>query len=150
MSRRLISIAGFLLAAVAAPPVSAALYLLIAPMAPEGWRLVRPPAGDYAPVLIYATLAGVVPSLVFGGMTLAAMRRLIRPWPPSLAVLALGGGGAAAIYGLVSTLLRFGPWGPAQPWTEPGAALIAVCVLASGVIAGLIYAPFARPDANRG
>ena len=111
MSRRLISIAGFLLAAVAAPPVSAALYLLIAPMAPEGWRLVRPPAGDYALVLIYATLAGVVPSVVFGGMTLAAMRRLIRPWPPSLAVLALGGGGAAAIYGLVSTLLRFGPLG---------------------------------------
>ena len=150
MSRTLISIAGFLLAAVAAPPVSAALYLLIAPMAPEGWRLVRPPVGDYALVLIYATLAGVVPSVVFGGMTLAAMRRLIRPWPPGIVVLALGGGGAAATYGLVSTLLSFGPWGPAQPWAEPAAAVIAGCVLASGLVAGMIYAPFARPDAKRG
>lgn len=146
MSRTLTSIAGFLLAAVTAPAVSLTIYLLASPLAPPTLTMVRLPAADIGLAYVFATLIGVVPSVVFGGLTLLVMRRWLRPWPPGLATQAAGGLTAALLYSLASTLLRVGPWGGSRPWEDPAAATVMGCVVLSGAVAGLIYAPFA----NRG
>jgi hypothetical protein len=150
MSRTLLSVCGFLLAAATAPAVSLTAYVAASLLLPVDAAAPRLGAADLPVAYVVVTLMGVIPGVVFGGLTLLAMRRTLRPWPPGAWVLAAGGGVAAALYSLVSTLAGFGPWGSSPPWRDPAAALIIGCVLVSGLVAGLIYAPFAGQGAKRG
>ena len=144
MFRTLVSIVGFLLAAVTAPPVSVTAFLVLAPLLPSDSHLRAAIADDLPMVYFFALLMGVVPSVVFGALVLAVMRKALKPWRPKAWVLATGGAAAAVLYGLISTLVGFAPWGRA-PLEEPaGTAAMAACILLSGVVAGLIYAPFAK------
>lgn len=142
MSRTGFSIAGLLLAGVAAPPISVTIFLALAGLLPETSDQ-RLPAADIPMAYMVATLMGVIPSLVFGGLTLLAMKQVFKAWPPRPWIMAAGGAVAAAAYCMVSTLVGFAPWGALPIEDLPGTSLMAGCVLLSGVAAGSIYAPFA-------
>ncbi|MDQ3124181.1 MAG: hypothetical protein M3Q74_01050 [Pseudomonadota bacterium] len=144
MSRTLISIAGFLLAAVTAPAISVTIFLIVSRLTPGDLDLPELAMADVPLAFAVATLIGVIPSVVFGGLTLLAMKRLFRPWPAKMWTMGAGGGVAAAIYSLVATLIGFGPWGASRPWEDMAAAVVMSCVVLSGIVAGLIYHPFAK------
>lgn len=142
MSKTGLSIPGFLLAAVAAPPVSVTIFLALAWLLPPASER-RVPVSEFPAIYMIAGLTGIIPSLVFGGLTLAVMKAALRPWPPRPWVMAAGGLAAAALYCVVSTLVGFAPWGAGPIEDVPSTSLIAACVLLSGGVAGLIYASFA-------
>jgi hypothetical protein len=143
VNARALSVVGFLLAAIAAPAISVAMFLMLSKM--TGIRLQGPPLGPDLPLAFaFATVLGLVPSLFFGGLTLLTLRVLFAIWPPGVLILAVGGLAAAALYCLVFGLTGMGPWGVGSPWKAPDSSLIVVSILLSGALAGLIYAAFAR------
>lgn len=91
-----------------------------------------------------ATAMGVAPSLIFGGATLFAMKRWLRAWPPRLWMMAAGGAIAAGLYCAIGTLDAFAPWGRNPLADVSATSLMAVCILLSGAVAGLIQSSFLR------
>lgn len=150
----------FVAAALLAPPISLIilfLCLLVAALAsgsPPGsvWGAMVPALF----LLVLASLMGAVPSLVFGGIVLAAIKALGLSRSPL--VLVLGGGLAAALYvvfglglAMVSPLaaLLVAPWATLFATDRPetlgafigrGDVWVPVSILLSGMAAGLIYA----------
>lgn len=138
------SVLGFLISGIAAPPVSVTIYFLLTRMAGEGPHPRIPIGPDLPLVYFFGSLMGTIPSLIFGGLTLLAMKAAIKPWPPRTWVLSAGGSVAAALYCGVFTLVGMAPWGP-RPQEDPqGTAMMVTCIVLSGAAAGLIYAAFAK------
>lgn len=151
---------GFVVAALVAPVIALVVFLVGmvgAALLSEGlpgpiWQAV----GGFLLVIVIVFITGAIPSLVFGGAVLALIR--VTGMRRSPLVCAIGGGLAAALYVVVGIWMAFGSPGAAllfAPWAalltlkEPGsfpASMVAgdfwpaVCIVISGVVAGLIYA----------
>lgn len=150
---------GFFIAAVLAPGVSVAIfYLGVALTASSEGPVggVGGLIGSLLLLLLIVTVWGTIPSLVFGGLVLAGIRRLPGRGRPTAIVLMAGGAAAAGLY--VMTGLGVAALSPMvamffAPWAMPellgpdlggdDAWLITSLVLA-GAAAGLIYSAFAK------
>lgn len=149
----------FMVAALLAPPMSVLALLLIAgiraltglgPAVP--WDVILP----FLFLLVLVLLCGAIPSLLFGGAVLSAIRMLGLPF--SYPVLIVGGGVAAGLY-IAAGLALASAWPSAAmmiaPWAilyqidsargqlalaQPDDLMVLGCILLSGVAAGLIYA----------
>ena len=135
---------GFLVAGIAAPPVSVTIYFLLTRVVGEGSHPRLPIGPDLPMVYLFASLMGTIPSLIFGGLTLLAMKGSTRPLPSHSWVLSAGGLVAATLYCVVFTLLGIAPWGPRPDEDPQGTALMAISIVLSGAAAGLIYAGFVK------
>jgi hypothetical protein len=106
-------------------------------------------------LILIATVWGAVPSFVFGGLVLAAIRRI--PWrgPPGVIVYLTGGVAAAGLYLLAGlgiarlstgAAMFFAPWAAPDLWPNNGVEAwgMVASLLLSGAAAGLIYAGFAK------
>ena len=151
---------GFVVAALVAPIMALVVFLvgmLGAAVLSGGlpgsiWQAV----GGLLLVVVIVFITGAIPSLVFGGAVLALIRAAGMKRSPL--VCAIGGGVAAALYVVVGiwmafaspgAALLFAPWAALLTLKEPGsfpASLAAsdfwpaICIVISGVAAGLIYA----------
>ena len=148
---------GFALAAILAPGLALAIFSI-------GQSLANPSIapvnigreiGSFLFLLLMVSFWGALPSLVFGGLVLAAIRRM--PWRdrPTAAVFILGGVVAAGLYvltglgiaGLSSGVeLLFAPWA-SPPFRASNLGdywWVLTSLLLSGAGAGLIYAVFAK------
>lgn len=151
---------GFVVAALLAP-VIALLVFLVGMLAASGLSEGLPGSiwqtlGSLLLALVIVFITGAIPSLVFGGAVLALIRAMGMKRSP--AVCAIGGGAAAALYVIAGIGLAFVSLG-ATLFLAPWAALFTmgspvdfaahlamghfwppVCIVISGVAAGLIYA----------
>lgn len=146
-------IGDFLLAALLAPGMAAAIYFLGMGLTESfvGQGGVERLIGSFLLLLLIASCWGAIPSLVFGGLVLALVRRI--PWPgqSSRVVYMFGGVTAAGLYVLTGlgisglspgVAMFFAPWttvalrGP-TPSSESG--WLVASLLLAGACAGLIY-----------
>lgn len=125
MDQRRFDAGGYTIAAIAAPGIAMAVFLLVGlgladlPAPGDIFRLI----GSLLLLLLIVSLWGALPSLVFGGLVLAVIQQI--PWRkrPGAAVFMTGGAVAAGLYVLT---------GLGVAGLSPGAALV--------------FAPWATPD----
>jgi hypothetical protein len=141
----------FFVAAVSAPPLSVLAYFAAAQLVPESGAPLSWGVGDLVFTLIIATVWGVVPSLVFGGVGLTVLHQVKRA--PTRTAHVLAGGGAAALYLAASAGLHsiaeylavlVAPWVGALTERGPAPWLVSGAILLSGFAAGLIYSLVAK------
>lgn len=150
---------GFFVAAILAPGVSVAIfYLGVALTASSEGPVggVGGLIGSLLLLLLIVTVWGTLPSLVFGGLVLAGIRRL--PWRgrPTAIVLMAGGAAAAGLYVLTGlgvaalspmAAMFFAPWAMSGLIGQNLGGLdwwLVSSLLLSGAAAGLIYSAFAK------
>lgn len=144
----------FLLAALLAPGMAAAIFFLGMGLMESfvGQGGVEKLIGNFLFLLLIASCWGAVPSLAFGGLVLALIRRL--PWPgqSSRVVYMFGGVTAAGLYALTGlgiaglspgVAMFFAPWATREIWGPSPTGedwWLLASLLLSGACAGLIYA----------
>lgn len=150
---------GFLAAAISAPGLAAITFvagaLAMSLSSFGGLNGLGSALLNLISLILIATIWGAVPSFVFGGLVLAAIRRI--PWggPPGVIVYLIGGVVAAGLYVLAGlgvarlstgAAMFFAPWATPDLWPNNGAEAwgMAASLLLSGAAAGLIYAAFAK------
>lgn len=150
---------GFFLAAALAPGMAVAIfYLGIAltgsSQGPTGG--VGGLIGSILMLLVIVSVWGALPSLAFGGLVLALIRRM--PWrgQPTAVVFMAGGVTAAGLYVLTGlgvaklapmAALFFAPWAMRElmgPGVGVEDAWLVSSLLLAGAAAGLIYAAFVK------
>ena len=144
----------FLLAALLAPGMAAAIFFLgmglMESFVGQGGleRLI----GGFLLLLLIASCWGAIPSLVFGGLVLALIRRI--PWPgqTNWVVYMFGGVTAAGLNVLTGlgiaglspgVAMFFAPWATPEIWGPSPTGedwWLVASLLLSGAAAGLIYA----------
>ena len=138
----------FISAAAIAPGISLAIFYLSAAVVEQ--PTVPGDIGSFLFLQLLVSVWGLVPSLAFGGLVMALIRRV--PWrgQPATAVFMLGGVAAAGLYVLAGlgaaelspgAALFFAPWAPdlgAPGGIDPDWWVVASLLLA-GAGAGLIY-----------
>lgn len=147
---------GFVMAAVLAPAMALVISMVgpaIGAMATTGVGDVGGLIGGFLFLLVMVTLWGVIPSLVFGALVLAAIQSLSWRTPPRWPIFVAGGTIAALLYVAVGLgvhqispglAMLFAPW--ASMTTAPSADnwWIWTGLVLSGLAAGSIYARFAE------
>lgn len=143
------SILGFLVAGVMAPALSVLIYAIGSRFLPVPDTDPLSSAGGLVPAAFLATIYGLIPSLAFGGMGLAVLRKLAKS--ESRLALAVAGGAAAGLYvaaGLAMAAIAPGFAVLIAIWTgvlsDTIPALVFGAIGLSGVVAGLIYSAFAK------
>jgi hypothetical protein len=150
---------GFMAAALSAPGLAAITFmagsLMLALSSSGGLNGLGSALFNAIFLILIATVWGAIPSVVFGGLVLAAIRRM--PWgrPPGVIVYLAGGLVAAGLYLLAGlgvarlstgAAMLFAPWATPDLWSNNGAEAwgMVASLLLSGTAAGLIYAAFAK------
>jgi hypothetical protein len=150
---------GFLAAALSAPGLAAVTFmagaLAMSLTSFGGLSGLGSALLNMISIVLIATIWGIVPSIVFGGLVLAAIQRV--PWrgPPGAIVYLIGGVVAAGLYVLAGlgiarlstgAAMFFAPWATPDLWPNNAreALGMVVSLLLSGAAAGLIYAGFAK------
>lgn len=158
-SRPPVSGNGFMTAALSAPGLAAITFmagsLMVALSSSGGLNGLGSALFNLIFLILIATVWGAIPSVVFGGLVLAAIRRI--PWrgPPGVIVYLTGGLVAAGLYLLAGlgvarlstgAAMLFAPWATPDLWSNngPEAWGLVASLLLSGGAAGLIYAAFAK------
>jgi hypothetical protein len=150
---------GFVAAALSAPGLAAISFmvgsLVLALSSSGGLNGQGAALFNMIFLILIATVWGAVPSFVFGGLVLAAIRRIQWRRPPGTIVYLTGGVVAASLYVLAGlgiarlspgAAMFFAPWAAPDLWPNNSteiAGMIASLLL-SGAAAGLIYARFAK------
>lgn len=149
---------GFTVAAVAAPGMALAIFYLGTSLteSSNGPGDIGTFIGSFLVLLLIATIWGAVPSLIFGVLVLAVIRRITWSGRPTAGVFAIGGAAAAGLYALTGlgvaglspgVAMFFAPWATpdlgALNMSDGGWWLVASLLLA-GAGAGLIYAAIAK------
>ena len=150
---------GFATAAILAPGIALAIFTL-ATINLTGLSIGSGEIGGLIGNLLFSLLIvsawGALPSLVFGGLVLAAIQRI--PWRgrPTTVVFTIGGVTAAGLYVLSGlgiaglspgATMLFAPWAAPEVW---GPSMgredwwLVASLLLSGAGAGLIYSAFAK------
>lgn len=144
---------GFTIAALIAPGMAVAIFYLAVGVAGSSvgpgdiGRLIV----NFPVVWLIVSVWGVLPSLIFGGLVLAIIRRI--PWRgrPTMLVFTCGGAVAAGLYVLTGLgtaslsphmAMLFAPWATSDlsgGGVDEGRWLV-VSLLLAGAGAGLIYA----------
>lgn len=150
---------GFVAAALSAPGLAAITFILgsLVPalLSEAGLSGLASALFNVMFLILIATVWGAIPSVVFGGLVLAAIRRI--PWrgPPGAIVYLIGGVVAAGLYVLAGlgiarlstgAAMFFAPWAAPDLWPNNGVEAwgLVASLLLSGGAAGLIYAAFAK------
>ena len=158
-SRPPVSGNGFMAAALSAPGLAAITFmagsLMLALSSPGGLNGLGSALLNLIFLIVIATVWGAIPSVVFGGLVLAVIRRI--PWrgPPGAIVYLIGGVVAAGLYVLAGlgiarlstgAAMFFAPWATPDLFSSNGAEAwgVVASLLLSGAAAGLIYAGFAK------
>lgn len=142
-----------LLAALLAPGMAATIFFLGMGLTESfvGQGGVERLIGSFLLLLLIASCWGAVPSLVFGGLVLAVLRRLPRPGQSNRAVYMFGGVTAAGLYVLTGlgmaelspgVAMFFAPWTTRELWGPTPSSenwWLVASLLLSGACAGLIY-----------
>ena len=143
----------FLLAALLAPGMAASIYFLGMGLSESfvGQGGAEKLIGSFLLLLLIASCWGAIPSLVFGGLVLALIRRIPGPGQSNRVVYMFGGVTAAGLYVLTGlgitglspgVAMFFAPWATRGIWgpnpTGEDWWLLASLLL-SGACAGLIY-----------
>ena len=152
---------GFTTAALLAPGIAVSVWLL--GMTATELSIGPGEIGTLIGSLLFMTLIfgiwGALPSLLFGGLVLAVIRRM--PWfeRPMAVVFMIGGAVAAGLYVLTGlgvaelspgAAMFFAPWaapnflGGDQDGNSPANWWVVASLLLSGATAGLIYSAFAK------
>jgi len=153
VSRPPLSISGFFGAAGSAPGLAVIVCISGAVAMSLVSGEIANPWGSALFGLIFlsliATVWGVVPSVAFGGLVLAIMRRM--PWRrrPATVEYTVAGVVAAGLYVLAGlgigglspgAAMLFAPWATTDLWGSNGSWWIAASILLAGAAAGLLYA----------
>jgi hypothetical protein len=158
-SRPPVSGNGFMTAALSAPGLAAITFmagsLVVALSSSGGLNGLGSALFNLIFLILIATVWGAIPSIVFGGLVLAVIRRI--PWRgrPGVIVYLAGGLVAAGLYLLAGlgvarlstgAAMLFAPWATPDLWSNngPEAWGLVASLLLSGAAAGLIYAAFAK------
>lgn len=148
---------GFIVSATLAPGMALAIFFVGAslrdsPVGPGGVGML---IGSFLILLLIVSFWGVFPSLIFGGLVLAVIQRILWRGRPTAFVFMIGGLAAAGLYVLTGfgtagvspgAALFFAPWATdlgapsanGQDWWLVSSLLLA------GAAAGLIYAAFVK------
>ena len=158
-SRPPVSGNGFMAAVLSAPGLAAITFmagsLMLVLSSAGGLNGLGSALINVISLVLIATIWGLVPSFVFGGLVLAAIQRI--PWrgPPGVIVYLTGGVVAAGLYVLAGlgiaglstgAAMFFAPWATPDLWPNNGREAwgMVASLLFSGAAAGLIYAAFAK------
>ena len=147
----------FVASALLAPGMAAAIFFIIPGLADpsiapgEIGRLI----GSFLFLMVMVSFWGALPSLVFGGLVLAAIQQM--PWRgrPGMVVLMMGGVVAAGLYVLTGlgvagasppVALFFAPWATdlGAPSANGQDWWLVASLLLAGAAAGLIYGALAK------